>query len=129
MVTGCSKFKSVILKVVDPKSPESCKTLHEADIVVGNPADLDRHLQSMTRVKWMHSTWAGVELLVKHPPPSFLVTRTGGHLQFINVKDIDHCPAFRLAYLALEILDIGKMFVSGSHPDILAAKLNLLIVL
>ena len=30
-----------------------------------------------------------------------------GHLQFINVKDIDHCPAFQLAYLALEILDIG----------------------
>lgn len=78
MVAGCSKFKNVILKMVVPTCPDSCKALCEADVVVGKPADLDRHFQSMPRVKWMHSTWAGVELLVKHPPPTFVVTRTGG---------------------------------------------------
>jgi phosphoglycerate dehydrogenase-like enzyme len=60
------------------------KALNKAEIIIGDPPAVGSHWYSLpSNVKWIQSTWAGVDILQRQyinpqrPPPGFIFTRLG----------------------------------------------------
>ena len=59
------------------------KHLQDAEIIIGDPPIACKWLNHMPKVKWLQSTYAGVNAVFQHlpkdkPPPSFLMTKLSG---------------------------------------------------
>ncbi|XP_035658158.1 glyoxylate/hydroxypyruvate reductase A-like [Branchiostoma floridae] len=66
----------------DP-TPEHVAALQEAEILLMDPNLMPPLMYQLPRLKWMQSTWAGVDAMFKHldktkPLPSYTLTRFGG---------------------------------------------------
>ena len=59
----------------------SVEALKNAEILFGDPPVLSSVVFQLPKLKWMHSTYAGVNSILEHLPdkqPSFVLTRPGG---------------------------------------------------
>ncbi|XP_019629904.1 PREDICTED: uncharacterized protein LOC109474138 [Branchiostoma belcheri] len=64
-------------------TPEDVAALQEAEILVADPNLMPPLMHKLPQLKWVQSTWAGVDSMLKHldktkPLPSYTLTRFGG---------------------------------------------------
>jgi len=95
----------------DELSASTVAELGSAEILLADPALIKQHVNNLPRLRWMQSTWAGVDAIINaldkdQPLPSYKLSRFGGYF-----------GAHMAEYVIGQILCKERQFIQMYHKQ------------